>query len=160
MFAATLQPSWPSRPQTKGTLLFYFLKLYNFVFFEIFVGSTSSEVQHLMESLNQRRKPKMSRKNQHFQAHFEVLRNHRSLKISAIAIILNIMKLVIKILFVNKVMNIIFLDMEASNIGHWYTNRPTSWKIDIFFTSGLFKIFRSDLSTTYQNGLENLKNFY
>ena len=32
MFAATLQPSWPSRPQTKGTLLFYFLKLYNFVF--------------------------------------------------------------------------------------------------------------------------------
>ena len=46
MFAAYLQPSWPSRPQTKGTLLFYFLKLYNFGFYEIFVGSTGSEVQH------------------------------------------------------------------------------------------------------------------
>ena len=38
MFAATLQPSWPSRPQTKGTLLFYFLKLYNFVFLWNFCG--------------------------------------------------------------------------------------------------------------------------
>ena len=46
MFAATLQPLWPSRPKTIVTLLFYFLKLYNFGLNEIFVGSTSSEVQH------------------------------------------------------------------------------------------------------------------
>ena len=46
MFAAYFQPSWPSRPQTKGKLLFYFLKLYNFGFYAIFVGSTSSELQH------------------------------------------------------------------------------------------------------------------
>ena len=46
MFAAYFQPSWPLRPKTKGILLFYFLKLYNFGFFEIFVGSTSSELQH------------------------------------------------------------------------------------------------------------------
>ena len=62
MFAATLQPSWPSRPQTKGTLLFYFLKLYNFVFYEIFVGSTSSEVQHPWIS-KITTEPKKSRKN-------------------------------------------------------------------------------------------------
>ena len=43
MFAADLQPSWPSRPKTNITLLFYFLKLYNFGLNEIFVGSTSSE---------------------------------------------------------------------------------------------------------------------
>ena len=30
----------------KGTLLFYFLKLYNFSLNEIFVGSTGSELQH------------------------------------------------------------------------------------------------------------------
>ena len=62
MFAATLQPSWPSRPQTKGTLLFYFLKLYNFVFNEIFVGSTSSELQHPWIS-KITTEPKKSRKN-------------------------------------------------------------------------------------------------
>ena len=45
MFAADFQLSWPSRPQTKGKLLFYFLKLYNFGFYEIFLGSTSSELQ-------------------------------------------------------------------------------------------------------------------
>ena len=46
MFAATLQLSWPSRPKTNVTLLFYFLKLYNFGLYEIFVGLTSSELQH------------------------------------------------------------------------------------------------------------------
>ena len=46
MFAATLQPLWPLRPKTNVTLLFYFLKLYNFGLNEIFVGSTSSELQH------------------------------------------------------------------------------------------------------------------
>ena len=46
MFAATLQPSWPSRPKTDVTSLFYFLKLYNFGLNEIFVGSTISELQH------------------------------------------------------------------------------------------------------------------
>ena len=46
MFAATLQPSWPSRPKTNVTLLFYFLKLYNFGVNGIFVGLTSSELQH------------------------------------------------------------------------------------------------------------------
>ena len=43
MFAAGFQPSWPSRLKTNATLLFYFLKLYRFDFYEIFVGSTSSE---------------------------------------------------------------------------------------------------------------------
>ena len=37
MFAANLQPSWPSRPKTKGLLLFYFLKLYNFDSYEYFL---------------------------------------------------------------------------------------------------------------------------
>ena len=64
MFAADFQPSWPSRPQTKGTLLFYFLKLYNFGFDEIFVGLTSSEVQHPWIS-KIRCEPKKSQKN-HF----------------------------------------------------------------------------------------------
>ena len=44
MFAANFQPSEPSRPKTKGLLIFYFLKLYNFGFYEIFVGSTGSEL--------------------------------------------------------------------------------------------------------------------
>ena len=64
MFAANFQPSWPSRPQTKGILLFCFLKLYNFGFYEIFVGSTGSEVQHPW-ILKIRCEPKKSRKN-HF----------------------------------------------------------------------------------------------
>ena len=37
MFAAYFQPPWPSRPKTKGSFLFYFLKLYNFGFKEIVV---------------------------------------------------------------------------------------------------------------------------
>ena len=37
MFAATLQPSLPSRRKTNVTLLFYFLKHYNFGLNEIFV---------------------------------------------------------------------------------------------------------------------------
>ena len=43
MFTAYFQPP---RPKTKGSLLFYFLKLYNFGFYEIFVGSAGSELQH------------------------------------------------------------------------------------------------------------------
>ena len=62
MFAATLQPSWPSRPKTNVILLFYFLKLYNLDFYEIFVGSTSSELQHPWIS-KIRCEPKKSRKN-------------------------------------------------------------------------------------------------
>ena len=46
MLAATLQPSWLSRPKTNVTFLFYFLKLYNFGLNRIFAGSTSSELQH------------------------------------------------------------------------------------------------------------------
>ena len=46
MFAATFQPSWPLRPKSNVILLFYSLKLYNFGLNEIFVGSTSSELQH------------------------------------------------------------------------------------------------------------------
>ena len=64
MFAANFQPSYPSRPKTKGSLLFYFLKLYNFGFYEIFVGSTGSELQHPWIS-KIRCEPKKSRKN-HF----------------------------------------------------------------------------------------------
>ena len=62
MFAANLQPSWPSRPKTKGPLLFYFLRLYNFGFYEIFVESTSSELQHPWISKISC-EPKKSRKN-------------------------------------------------------------------------------------------------
>ena len=46
MFAATLQPLWPSRLKTNVTLLFYFSELYNFCFTEIFVGLTGSELHH------------------------------------------------------------------------------------------------------------------
>ena len=74
MFAATLQPSWPSRPQTKGTLLFYFLKLYNFVFYEIFVGSTSSEVQQPMD-LKNHDWTKKNREKIDFQAQFRSTSN-------------------------------------------------------------------------------------
>ena len=38
MFTAYFKPSWPSRPKTNVTLLFYFLKLYNFGFLWIFYG--------------------------------------------------------------------------------------------------------------------------
>ena len=62
MFAANLQPFWPSRPKTKGPLLFYFLRLYNFGFYEIFVESTSSELQHPWISKISC-EPKKSRKN-------------------------------------------------------------------------------------------------
>ena len=62
MFAATLLPSWPSRPKTNVTLLFYFLKLYNFVLSKIFVGSTSSELQHPWIS-KITTEPKKSQKN-------------------------------------------------------------------------------------------------
>ena len=68
MFAAYFQPPWPSRPKTKGSLLFYFLKLYNFGFKEFFVGSTGSELQHPWISkirCEQGCQPKKSRKN-HF----------------------------------------------------------------------------------------------
>ena len=68
VFAANLQPSWPSRPKTKGLLLFYFLRLYNFGFYEIFVESTSSELQHPWISKISC-EPKKSRKN-NFQAQF------------------------------------------------------------------------------------------
>ena len=64
MFAAYFQPSWPSRPKTNVTLLYYFLKLYNFGFYKIFVGSTGSELQHPWIS-KIRCEPKNSRKN-HF----------------------------------------------------------------------------------------------
>ena len=77
MFAADFQPSWPSRPQTKGTLLFYFLKLYNFGFYEVFVGSTSSELQHPWIS-KIRCKPKKSRKKSFFRISYEVLVINRS----------------------------------------------------------------------------------
>ena len=46
MFATDLQPSRPSMPKTNVILLFYFLKLYNFHFYKIFVGSTGSEQEN------------------------------------------------------------------------------------------------------------------
>ena len=74
MFAANLQPSWPSRPQTKGTLLFYFLKLYNFGFDEIFEGSTSSELQHpWISKIRCEPKKKKIAKKSFFRLNFEVL---------------------------------------------------------------------------------------
>ena len=48
--------------KTNVTLLFYFLKLYNFGLNEIFVGSTSSELQHPWIS-KITTEPKKSRKN-------------------------------------------------------------------------------------------------
>ena len=69
MFAATLQPSWPSRPKTNVTLLFYFLKLYNFGFYEIVVGSTGSELQHPWIS-KIRWEPKKNREKIIFQVQF------------------------------------------------------------------------------------------
>ena len=36
MKKCSLKPSWPSRPKTNVTLLFYFLKFYNFGLGEIF----------------------------------------------------------------------------------------------------------------------------
>ena len=48
MFAADLRPFRLSRLKTNVTLLFFFLKLYNFGFNEIFVGSTSSEQWSIM----------------------------------------------------------------------------------------------------------------
>ena len=64
MFVADFQPSWPSRPQTKGTLLFSFLKIYNFGFYEMFVGSTGSEQQQPMHGLQKSdANQKKSRKN-------------------------------------------------------------------------------------------------
>ena len=63
MFAAFLQPSWPSRPKTNVTLLFYFLKLYNFGLNEIFVGWTSSELQHpwISKITTEPKKPRKNR---------------------------------------------------------------------------------------------------
>ena len=64
--------------KTKGLLLFYFLKLYNFGLNEIFVGSTSSELQHQWIS-KIRCEPKKSRKKSFFRLNFEVLLIYRSL---------------------------------------------------------------------------------
>ena len=75
MFAANLQPSWP---RTKGTLLFYFLKLYNFGFYEIFVGSTSSELQHPWISKIRCKPKKIAKKKTFFRLNFEVLVINRS----------------------------------------------------------------------------------
>ena len=43
-------------------LLFYFLKLYNFGFYEIFVGCTSSEQQHPSQNLKNQVRIKTNRK--------------------------------------------------------------------------------------------------
>ena len=53
------------KTKTNVILLFYFLKLYNFGLNEIFVGSTSSELQQYSThgSQKSRRKQKKSRKN-------------------------------------------------------------------------------------------------
>ena len=75
--SATLQPSWPSRPQTNVTLLFYFLKLYNFGLNEIFVGSTSSELQHpwISKITTEPKKKKKNRKKIDFRAQFRSTSN-------------------------------------------------------------------------------------
>ena len=75
MFVAYFQPSWPSRPKTKGPLLFYFLKLYNFGFYEIFVGSTGSELHHHITKMV--RTKKIAKKS-FFRLNFEVLLINRS----------------------------------------------------------------------------------
>ena len=78
IFADTLQPSWPLRPKINVTLLFYFLKLYNFGLNAIFVGSTSSELQHPWNS-KITTEPKKSRKKSFFRLNFEVLLINRFL---------------------------------------------------------------------------------
>ena len=76
MFAATLQPSWPSRPKTNVTLLFYFLKLYNFGLNGIFVRSTSSELQHpWISKITTEPKKKKKSKKIDFRAQFRSTSN-------------------------------------------------------------------------------------
>ena len=79
MFAANFQLSWPSRPRTKGPLLFYFLKTLQFWFLSNFVGSTGSELQHPWIS-KIRCEPKKSWKKSFFRLNFEVLLINRSLR--------------------------------------------------------------------------------
>ena len=55
-----MQPSWPSRPKMNFKLLFYFLKLYKFCFYEIFVASTDFELC----------RPKKSRQTQQKKSNF------------------------------------------------------------------------------------------
>ena len=62
MVAADLQPSWTSRLKTNVNLSFYFLKLYNFGFYELFVGSTTSEQQHPWISKIGRNSKKIAKK--------------------------------------------------------------------------------------------------
>ena len=76
MFAAYFQPSWPSRPKTNVTLLFYFLKLYNSGLNEIFVGSTSSELQHpWISKITTEPKKKSQKKKIDFRAEFRSTSN-------------------------------------------------------------------------------------
>ena len=72
MFAATLQPSWPSRPKTNVTLLFYFLKLYNFGLNEIIcrINLDFSELHSPMDLKNHDGTKKNRKKKKDFQAQF------------------------------------------------------------------------------------------
>ena len=72
MFAAYFQPSWPSRPKTKGTLLFYFLKLYNYGFLWNFCGINWFWATAPMDLKKQPWTKKIAKK-QFFRLNFEVL---------------------------------------------------------------------------------------
>ena len=73
MFAATLQPSWQIKAtDQRHSLLFYcIMKLYNFVFYEVFVGSTSSWGTATMD-LKNHDGTKISQKTYIFRLNFEV----------------------------------------------------------------------------------------
>ena len=78
MFAATLQPSWPSRPKTNVTLLFYFLKLYNFCFKWIFCRINQFWATAPMDLKNHDGTKKIAKKGI-FRLNLEVLLINRSL---------------------------------------------------------------------------------
>ena len=166
MFAATLQPSWPSRQKINVTFLFYFLRLYNFCFTEIFVGSTGSELHRPWISKITTEPKKSQKKKKFFELNLEVLLLNRSLwnftwslQLSAICLNLNLW------IYKNFVCPLhrhekwaYFYVMEAKN-GHFSVF--SSWKIhwSKFFSRAHqknFMIFEHNLPKFHQN----LKNFY
>ena len=70
MFAATLQPSWPSRPKTNVTLLFYFLKLYNFGLYDNFCRINQFWASAPMDLKNHDGTKKSQKKKKDFRAQF------------------------------------------------------------------------------------------
>ena len=128
MFAATLQPSRPSRPKTNVTLTLYFLKLSSFGLNQIFVGSTSSELQHSCISKITTEPKKKKKKN--FGLNLEVLLIDRSHMFIVICLNLKlwIHKNILSQLQGHENWAYFYLVVEANN-GH-FSVFYASWKID------------------------------